>query len=97
MRQPRSHTPFETFLDGSAYLLALTQIACIVIWLDHVATRHAEAVIGSAGMFCAVTALLCIAVGIEAFDKGYSRWFGLLGMLSFVGIVAVRCLPIRRL
>ena len=42
------------------------------------------------------TALLIVGLGYYAAAKGHSRWAGLLGLLSILGIIVLAVLPDRR-
>lgn len=53
----------------------------------------------TAAMWMAIlagTALLIVGLGLYAAAKGHSRWAGLLGLLSIVGIIVLAVLPDKR-
>jgi hypothetical protein len=93
---PRTaHPRLPPFLDISPLLLSLLQIFYLVMIADALAVRSRTGVIGLSVVLAAFTALLCAALSIEAHDRGRSRWLGMLGMLSVVGVLVVLIRPRR--
>jgi hypothetical protein len=89
-----SENPREgRFLSDSSGLLVLGQIGFTFITGDFIATGRVEAVFTGAIMIGLATLALCFSLASTASRKGYSRLFGLLGLVSLPGALAVGCLP----
>jgi hypothetical protein len=51
--------------------------------------------LGSRGIMLAGTVLLIIGLAFYARAKGHSGSWGLMGLLSFIGLIVLACLPDR--
>jgi hypothetical protein len=89
------HPRLPAFLDISPLLLSLLQVGYLFMIADALAVRSRAGVIGLSVLLAAFTALLCAALSNEAHDRGHSRWFGLLGILSVVGVIIILIQPRR--
>jgi amino acid transporter len=52
-------------------------------------------VLGCIGIMLLGTVLLIIGLSLYARAKGHSGWWGLMGLLSIIGLIVLACLPDR--
>lgn len=69
------------------------QIAGVIV--QNARTNNLVNAFGGTAILIAGTALLVWGLGLYAKAKGHSRWFGLFGLLSCVGLIILAALPDR--